>query len=338
MTNTAQLFTGLAVVKRFAFYWPSLFVLLATLISSSAQAITAGQTWVASTGNDVNDCSNQATPCRSLAGAYAQTSPGGEIICVGSNTFFSASTFTITHSITIDCQGVSEVLLADGTDFITVNAGPADAVILRGLDFESFMLGGFTPGLAGISFTGGGTLHVQNCTFRNFTHSGIKFAPSGAAKLFVSNSVFQHNGGTSTGGGIIIQPGAAGSAEVELDRVQVENNVFGIAADGTGSSAGINMTIADSMTAGNSQDGIIAVTPSGGAPIGVMVTNTKSVNNTFGIRSIGPNVTVRVKNSDITGNSTGLSFSGGGALLSTGNNLVEANGTNGAFSGPVALQ
>jgi len=93
------------------------------------------------------------------------------------------------------------------------------------------------------------------------------------------------------------------------------------------------------MVAGNSQDGIVAVTPSGGgAPIGPMVTNTKLVNNAFGIRSIGPNVTIRVENSDITGNSTGLSFSGGGVLATYGNNAVNVNGSNGAFSGSIPLQ
>ena len=93
------------------------------------------------------------------------------------------------------------------------------------------------------------------------------------------------------------------------------------------------MTITDSVAASNKQDGIIAVTTAGGAPIGVMVKNTKSANNAIGIRSIGPNVTVRVDNSAVIGNGTGLSFSGGGALLSFGNNNVAANGTNGAFSG-----
>jgi hypothetical protein len=52
-----------------------------------------------------------------------------------------------------------------------------------------------------------------------------------------------------------------------------------------------------------------AVTPSGGSPIGVYVKNTKPVNNAFGIRSLGPNVTVRVDGSGVIGNSTGLSFS-----------------------------
>jgi len=147
-----------------------------------------------------------------------------------------------------------------------------------------------------------------------------------------------NNYGSGTGGGIVVLPFGGGSAQVQLERVTVNGNYFGVAADGGSSTGGINMTIADSMIGGNAQDGIVATTTGGHAPIGVLVTNTKSVNNAIGIRSIGPNVTVRVKNSDVTGNGTGLAFTGGGALLSFGNNAVRANGTDGAFSGPVALQ
>ena len=86
------------------------------------------------------------------------------------------------------------------------------------------------------------------------------------------------------------------------------------------------------------QDGLIAATSAGAAPIGVMIKNSKSANNAFGIRSLGPNVTVRVDGSSVIGNGTGLAFGSGGALLTFGNNAVQANGTNGAFSGSVALQ
>jgi hypothetical protein len=98
------------------------------------------------------------------------------------------------------------------------------------------------------------------------------------------------------------------------------------------------MTITDSVASGNRQDGIVATTPAGGAPIGVMVKNTRSVNNNVGVRSIGPNVTIRTDGSSVIGNGTGLSFMSGGALLSFGNNNVIANGANGAFSGTVGLQ
>jgi len=86
------------------------------------------------------------------------------------------------------------------------------------------------------------------------------------------------------------------------------------------------------------QDGLIAATSAGAAPIGVMIKNSKSANNAFGIRSLGPNVTVRVDGSSVIGNATGLAFGSGGALLTFGNNAVQANGTNGVFSGSVGLQ
>ena len=214
--------------------------------------------------------------------------------------------------------------------WVTVAAGAGDVVTLDGLH----LAGG------GITFNAGGHLHVVNCviTKQNISNeAGIRFAPNSAGKLTVTDTVII-NVGSSTGGGIVIKPASSGSAQVELKRVIVNGNAFGVAVDGTGSTAGINMTIADSMIGGNAQDGIVATTPSGGAPIGVLVTNTKSVNNAIGIRSIGPNVTVRVGNSVVTGNGTGLATLAGGALLSFGTNAVQANATNGAFSGSVAMQ
>jgi hypothetical protein len=192
----------------------------------------------------------------------------------------------------------------------------------------------------GITYNSGGHLHVVKCVISGGSlggDAGIRFQPRAASKLSVTDTVIT-NMGSGSGGGIVINPQAGGTAQVNLERVTINGNAFGIAADGSNSTGGINMTIADSMIGGNAQDGIIAVTPSGGAPIGVYVKNTKSVNNAFGIRSIGPNVTVRVDGSAAIGNSTGLSFSGGGALLTAGNNMVRTNGSDGAFSGPVALQ
>jgi hypothetical protein len=141
-----------------------------------------------------------------------------------------------------------------------------------------------------------------------------------------------------TGGGIVVRPQGPGTAQVSLEHVIVTGNVFGIAADGSLSTGGINMTIADSVISNNLNDGIIATTPAGHAPIGVLITNTKSVYNAFGVRSVGPNVSVRLNNSDIAGNGTGLNFGSGGALFTFGNNRVRANAVDGTFSAPLALQ
>ena len=107
---------------------------------------------------------------------------------------------------------------------------------------------------------------------------------------------------------------------------------------GATSASGIPRSIQDVVIrlAGNSQDGIVATTTAGHAPIGVFVSGSASSNNAYGIRAIGPGVTVRVEDTKIIGNNTGLAASGGGAMLSYVNNKVDANGSNGAFTGSAA--
>lgn len=116
----------------------------------------------------------------------------------------------------------------------------------------------------------------------------------------------------------------------------VSGNVFGIAFDGSNSTGGINATIIDSVMSSNANDGIIATSSASGAPIGVTVVGSQSLNNGFGIRSIGGNVTVRVEGSKIIGNGAGVG--GGGTLLSGGGNTLQANAVNGDFTGSYALQ
>ncbi len=289
-------------------------------------------TWVSSTGSGTT-CSRIA-PCANFGLAYNATAVGGVISVLDSGEFGSLA---IAKSITIRAEGVDAGQIGGGTgsNWIFVNVAASDVVSLEGLHFTG----------GGIRLVSSGSLYIRNCVIRNNVGSmaslpgyGISIESNAPAKVVISDTTVENNGSSFGGAGIWIMPLAGGSAQVTLNRVVAEGNQFGIAVDGSFSTAGINVTITDSIAASNKQDGIVAVTTAGHAPISVLVTNTKSTNNTIGIRSIGPNVTVRVKNSDIAGNGTGLSFSGGGALLSFGNNAVQANGTNGAFSGAVALQ
>ena len=308
--------------------------LSAALISflTSVSSYAAIQTWVASTGSG-NTCS-LAAPCNSLRIAYDATDQGGVINLLDSGNF---GVVQISRSITLRAVGVDAgATINDQGDesstWITVSAGAADVVTLEGLHLN---------GDGGVDFLSGKQLNVIKCVITNASgdvmNAGIRFEPTSVSKLSVTDTVIT-NMGSGTGGGIIVNPQGSGGAQVALERVTINGNAFGIAADGSSSTGGINMTIADSMIANNARDGIIATTSSGGAPIGVYVKDTKSVNNAFGIRSAGTNVTVRVDGSSVIGNVTGLSFSGGGVLATYGNNAVNANAANGAFSGSIPLQ
>jgi len=310
-------------------------MLVALLLAGPAQAFNS-ISFVSSTGTST--ICTRAAPCGNFQAAHDVTLEEGEIHCLDSGPFgVPGNLTTIAISVTIDCADMGAV----HTGSFVIN-GTGIIVTIRNLSFNN------NSGIAGtsIDFQSGAALHIENCVIQNLSHNspyvGIKFRPSvPGAHLFVTDTIVKNSGTPilgSIGGAIVVSPQSGGTAQVALNRVTVAKNVFGIVADGTGSSGGINMTISDSVASGNSRDGVLAVTPSGGAPIGVMVTNTKLVNNAFGIRSIGPNVIVRAGDSTITGNGIGLSFSGGGTLLSYGTNKVQANGSDGAFSGPVGLQ
>jgi hypothetical protein len=311
-------------MSKFVVLSASLVVMLVALLAVRPAQALDNITFVKSTGGGT--LCTLAAPCGTFPDAQTATAEGGEIHCLDSGYVVGGN---ISKSITIDCAGsatVTGAFIVSGTGII---------VTIRNLTFS-----GVYRYVAGIQFFNGAALLVENCVIANYTYSaGIRFGPSSpGSKLVVTDTMVRGSGSGSAGGGIVISPQSGGSAQVVLNRVSVDKNIFGIVADGSGSTAGINMTITDSVSSGNLNDGIIATTPAGGAPIGILVTNSKSANNGFGIRSLGAGVTVRVESSKVVGNSTGLAFSGGGALQSYGNNAVDANAVNGAFSGPIPLK
>jgi hypothetical protein len=306
--------------------WIILFSLIA--ISSPAFSQTFDHTFVSAgaTGN----CS-RTSPCGSLQTAHNATNPGGVLTVLTAGDYNGVS---ISKSMTVRAVGNDGGATQGSCTncdayWIGVNAGPSDIVNLEGIHLA---------GIGGVLYQSGGKLNITDCVFENGNgtdEAGILLSTSAPAILNVARTTVRANG-NGTGGGIVIRPRAGGSALVSLDRVSVLSNAFGIAADGTSSTTGINVTISESVTAGNSQDGVIAVSSPGAAPIGMLLTNVKSSNNSYGVRSIGANVTVRVDSSKIAGDGIGLATSSGGSLLTAGNNIVEANGTNGSFTGSVA--
>jgi len=261
------------------------------LCSSLAQA-QATRTWVSGVGDDANPCSRTA-PCKTFAGAISKTAAGGEIDALDPGGFGAV---TITKAITIDGGGgqVASVL-ASGTNGIVIIAGVSDVVILRNLRFN-----GIGAGLAGIKFTSGSALSVENCDVFGWS---------------------QH--------GILIQPNTqAVGARVSIKNTTATNNANGITVDGSGGNAGliIKVAISESFATLNTANGITGGSTAGHSTVFLMLNRIVSSNNNgVGISASGPSVGVEIGGSTVSGNATATSASGGAGISSFKNNQINEN-------------
>src|SRR5580704_9946297 len=172
-------------MRRFIPFGSVLLAFLALGFAAAPANAQATRTWVSGVGDDMNPCS-RTSPCKTWAGAIAQTAAGGEIDALDPGGF---GTVTITKAITLDGGGgqVASILAAGGTNGITVAAGPNDVVIIRNIQINGLLQTG-SPGVDGIFFTSGAVLSVENCAIFGFSASGIAADTSGNATLNVTNT------------------------------------------------------------------------------------------------------------------------------------------------------
>ncbi len=270
-----------------------------------------------------------ASPCSSISSAVTAAGAGGEVVCLDKGNYGGV---IIPFSITISCgDGLWEAPAAGIS--IQTPAGAA-AVVIEGFVADSLALSGSI-----VSVTGQVAVHLRRVRIGNngSANSGfaINFNPTGPAKLFVTDSVIDNFGGSGISGAILVKPASGVTANVTIERTRIENNRFGIVADGN-SGGIIRGVVRDSVIAGNVNNGITVSTTSSNVVLGVE-RSTISGNN-FGLVATGGNAGMLVRNSFILGNNTGLSSSGGGALLSYQDNSVNGNTSDGAFTGSIGLK
>src|SRR6202171_953623 len=157
-------------------------IVFCLLVATSSSAQVA-RVFLAGTGNDAGDCTNQATPCRSLQGAVTACPVNGEIIILDNGGYGGA---TITKSLTVNASAGIVAFIART---ITVNTASTDKVVLRGLSMNGVVFGD----ASGIAFNAGGTLVVENSVIAGFVSEGIKQAAAGS-NLIVNNCEFRNNG------------------------------------------------------------------------------------------------------------------------------------------------
>ena len=278
----------------------------------------------ARSGNDVNSCDNINTPCQTFAGSVTQVNPGGEVIVLDSGGYGAV---TITKALTIEAPpGVLAFIHPSSGDAVTVNAAGSDVVVLRGLTLN----GGSGNG---ITYSGGGALHVENCVINGFAVNGIGFFSSG--QLFVNDGIVRGNGV-----GIAIDHAAA---LAWIDKTRIENN---------SGSGGVNIfqghaVVRRSVLSGNGS-GLNAAgfqaSQSAGGTFGFLE-NCILDGNTQGVivfSSVGNSATIRVSNSTITNNTQkGINAGSTGVGTPTSsrvNNTLRDNFVDGFFVGTFAAK
>jgi hypothetical protein len=270
------------------------------------------RTYVSGLGVDTNPCT-AAAPCRTFQAALGKTLAGGEIYALNSADY---GPVVIDKAVTITSEGAVGGVLASTGIGIAISAGASDVVNLRGLAVD-----GGNSGSVGLQFNSGQSLNIQKSVVRNFTNSGINFAPSASGTLFVSDTQVTNNASK----GILVANGS-GAASGALSRITASANGVGVFAYG----GNVNLTVTDSV-ADNNQYGI------GASSSAVMVRNSTTSNNAVGIAA-DQGAVVRIGQSTVTGNGTGLQTSNGGQVLSYGNNNVSGNTDDGVVTMTVALQ
>ena len=283
------------------------------------------RTWVSVTGNDANDCS-RATPCRTLSGALAKSSAGGEIDVLDSGDFGSV---TLNKTISVVAPGVLGGIQVGTGTAITINAGANDKIVLRGLTID-----GLGTGDKGVLFTAGGSLYIENCTINNFLY-GVYFVPTnGSGKLFITDTVVRNNSPASGAGVWLIATTGPGFVAT-IDGLRSENNGVGLRADSLGV-----VTVRNSISASNGWAGFTAYMPPGSSgAVRMFIENSVSTHNgTIAIQSNGVGATIAISNVVVTDNQTGLLAVNGGIILSFGNNKVWNNTTDGVPTGSIAQE
>ena len=310
---------------------PGLALVVALVASASASA-QATRTWVSGVGDDVNPCSRTA-PCKTFAGAISKTANGGEINALDPAGYGAV---TITKAITIDGAATQASILASSVNGVIINItapNPAgnNTVTLRNLSINGAAINSTGTGINGVRILSAGTVNIENLRIERFTQWGVAVETNAAVNVNIVDSTISNNIG-SAGGGVLVRPGAAGSANVMLDNVVFDKNRIALLVEDRGKA-----TANDTVASGGTVFGFNAKSTAAAAELNL--NRCLAANNTqAGIRSEGAAATIRIADTASIDNGAGLVSNTGGAILSAGNNRIAGNGTNGAPTGPFPLQ
>ncbi|MCU1347025.1 MAG: hypothetical protein JWO56_55 [Acidobacteria bacterium] len=304
----------------------AIIVSLSMVLTASIASAQATRTWVSGVGDDGSPCSLTA-PCKTWAGAYGKTAPGGEIDALNSGGY---GTLTIAKSITIDggTGNVASTLTGTTVGFNIV-AAATDRVIIRNIEIN-----GINGGAAGIRINTAKSVTIQNVSIFGMsggTGRGIDALCTAACRITVVNSRTENNSGI----GMVFQGTVPNVVTADVSNSSATNN----ASHGIFASNGADVTLSNVVASENALSGLVA----DGTGTTVSVTRSTFANN------VGPGVqagtaaavttTIGLSRSVVSGNSPGVLLAGGAVQTHQNNSILRNTpDVSGGALAPVSQQ
>lgn len=277
------------------------------LMVSSVTCAQANRTWVSGVGDDANSCSRTA-PCKTFAGAQVRTNTGGEIDCLDSGGFGSA---TLNKSLTIDGTGCQAAILASEVNGITINiTSAADAA--KTVRLRNISINGMGNGKNGINVIGARRVFVEHVLIDGFADHGVR-VETDRTEVFVSDTTIRRIGKS----GIDILPtGTSSRITLFVERTSLMATFNGMVI-----SKGGRATIRDSSLSEN-RNGLVAEGAELNAINCVLTENETAIT----ARDHG---NIRLAQVVVVNNRRGL-LSTGGKIIAFNHVLIHGNDTDGA--------
>jgi hypothetical protein len=284
-------------------------------------------TFVSITGTDSGSCT-AAQPCRTVDFALQVTASSGQVNCLDPQYSGGGGSdeFTAPFVVTIDCPGVVQPFVG-GLPLLSFG-GANEVVKIRNLTIS-----GAAGGYPAISFTGSGTLILENCVFENFSGVALDIEPNGPFNLVITKSRM-----SNSASGLLIKPASGGSVTATFDGVTIADNTGGgVKTDTTNGS--VTVDISNSTISKNAGNGLNAVSGASGQNNMLNLSHDVIVSNgSAGIQANGANSAALIDTTLLDSNVAGATSAvGGGRLLTYGNNRIVGIPGSG-FTGPTPLQ
>jgi Putative metal-binding motif/Right handed beta helix region len=182
--------------------------------------------YVATTGNDSNDCLSEATACLTVYGANRKSTPGSTIN-IGAGVFTEAYTSAgFQHDLTLQGAGRDLTVLNSDTNNVVVHVTRPAHITIRALTVGHG--GGTYPMHIGVDMVAGSSVTLQDCRVRNNEYDGVR---NYGTRLTIQNCIIEGN-----------ETGIENHGDLVMSDSQVNNNQSGLA---NGGSAQIDNTTFD---------------------------------------------------------------------------------------------